>query len=145
MCALDILGGKCTGEVLELAKAKALEDGKPVTVLRQLSNAEAEIENEKRKRAEQLRLAEEARRQAIVAKSNYHVTDVDPFGQKRFFMSAPKRDGGPPATEKQKNVIGRAGIDPRNLTKKRAGWIISLLIENNWKLPKKYEFLKRAS
>lgn len=142
VCALDILGGKCTGEVLERAKQKALEDGKPVAVLRQLTKAEAELEDEKRKRIEARRLAEEARRNGVVAKSHFHMVDVDPFGQQRFFASASKKALGPPATDKQKRLIGRFGINPRDLTKKKAGWIISILADNHWILPKEYEWLR---
>lgn len=142
VCALDILGGKCTGEVLERAKQKALEDGKPVAVLRQLTKAEAELEDEKRKRIEARRLAEEARRNGVVAKSHFQMVDVDPFGQQRFFASASKKALGPPATDKQKRLIGRFGINPRDLTKKKAGWIISILADNHWTLPKDYEWLR---
>lgn len=144
--ALDILSGKCTLEALEYAKQKALKEGKPVTVLRALSNAEIEVENERKRKAEAKRLAEEARKRNVVAKVNFNVRDVDPFGQTRFFAATPKNGhAGPPATPKQKAVIGRFGINPSNLTKKRAGWILGILADNKWRLPQKYEFLREQS
>lgn len=146
ICALDVLGGKCSDEVIEAAIAKAKADGKPVTVLKQLSNAEAESEKQKREAAERWRLAQEARKRGIVAKADFHHVEVDPFGQKHFSgWNGNKRQSGPPATEKQKKVIGRAGINPSNLTKKKAGWILSILSANNWRLPEQYKWMKERA
>lgn len=80
ICALDILGGKRSGAAVEAAIKKAKEEGKPVTVLRALSNAEIEVEKAKREAIERARLYEEARRKNLVAKSNFSQIDVDPFG-----------------------------------------------------------------
>lgn len=145
ICALDVLGFKHSDEVIEAAIAKAKADGKPVTVLKQLSAAEADLEKKRREAAERLRLAQEARKRGIVAKADFHHVEVDPFGQKQFATFHKSKHIGPPATDKQKKVIGNAGINPKELTKKKAGWIISILAANNWRLPKQYEFLKQAS
>lgn len=80
ICAIDILSGKCSPEAVERAIKKVKEEGRPVTVLRVLSNAEMELESERKRRAEELRLAEEARKRRIVAKANFSSIDVDPFG-----------------------------------------------------------------
>jgi len=141
VCALDILSGKCSQEAVDLAIEKAKSEGKPVTVLKILDKSEAELEQQRRERAEAQRLAIEARKRGVVAKAQFEQIHVDPFGQAAFYKSNAKRESGPPATEKQKKVIGRAGINPVGLSKKKAGWILNILSSNNWKLPEKYKFL----
>lgn len=135
ICALDILGGKSSPEVVERAIKQAQCDGKPVTVLRQLSTSEIQLEQEKEQAKERQRLADEARKKRIVAKSNFDTVDIDPFGHKRFGFGSQTRPKGPEATDAQKRVIGRAGINPVGWTKKQAGMIIGLLAENGWRLP----------
>lgn len=144
VCALDILGGKRSSEVVEAAIAKAKAEGKPVTVLKILTNAEAELENKKREAAERARLEAEARKRGIVAKADFHHVHVDPFGNQSFYKANSKRREGPPATEKQKRVIGQYGINPANLTKKKAGWILSILAKHDWLLPNEYKWLREA-
>lgn len=146
ICALDILGGKRESDVIESAISKAKEDGKPVTVLKILNNAEAELERKKQEAAKRALLAEEARKRGIVAKADFHHVHVDPFGQQSFYKANGKhRDAGPPATEKQKRVIGQYGINPQNLSKKKAGWILNILANHDWMLPNEYKWLREVA
>lgn len=146
VCALDILGGKCSPEVIEHAIAKAKADGKPVTVLKQLSVAEWELDKRRKEAEETIRLAEEARKKRIVAKATFHHIDVDPFGQSRFFTGhRGQKSNGAPASEPQLKVIGRAGIPTTGVTKKKASWIIGILAKNDWRLPEQYQFLKKPA
>lgn len=144
VCALDVLGGSHTDEEIEHAIELAKEQGKPVTVLKILNKAEADLEQKKREQAEAMRLALEARKRGVVAKAEFHHVHVDPFGQQNFLKVNGKRQAGPPATEKQKRAIGRAGINPVNLTRKKAGWILNILSANNWRLPEQYKWLKES-
>ena len=145
VCAIDILSGKSSQAAIDHAIEKAKAEGKPVTVLKTLTNAEWELEKKRKEEAERLRLAIEARRRGVVAKVDYNQIHVDPFGQSSFGGWGKKnKDTGPPATENQKRVIGRAGINPVNLSKKKAGWILSILSANNWTLPERYKFLKET-
>lgn len=148
--ALDIMGGKCTLEALELAKRKALKEGKPVTVLRTLSNAEIELENERKALAERKRLAEEARKRNVVAKVDFNVRDVDPFGrngQGRFFTHNGKNLKTPPS-EAQCWRLGFYGIRPNGWTKKQASMILGKLRgKDGWvsrdKFPKELEWTRK--
>lgn len=81
---LDVLSGKKSDEVVQEAIEKAKKDGKPVMVLKQLSNAEAELERKRKEAAERFRLAEEARKKGIVAKTDHNMVDVDAFGSYKF-------------------------------------------------------------
>lgn len=141
ICALDILGGKWSDEVKERAIKEAKESGKPVTVTKQLNNAESALKREQLEMAERLRLEEEARKKKIVAKSDYTQADVDPFGQQSFGYNGRGKQKKP-ATFKQCRVLERAGIPTRNLDSKRARFFISVLAENNWKLPEKFEWIR---
>lgn len=144
ICTLHVLGGKHSDETIEAAIAKAKADGKPVTVLKQLSAAEAELDRKRREAAEKLRLAKEAHKRSIVAKADFNHVEVDPFGQKQFGGWSKTKSKGEPATEKQKKAIGNAGINPIGWTKNQARMIIGLLANNYWRLPAdpKYDWIR---
>lgn len=139
--AIDIMAGNCSLEAIEHAKEKALRDGKPVTVLKTLSNAEIELELERKRKAEARRLAEEARKRNVVAKVDFRVRDVDPFGQQQFFAHNGKAHKTGKASPKQIRVMGRAGVNPRHWNKAR--FVVGLLANNNWCIPEKYEWLRK--
>ncbi|HEX6827236.1 MAG TPA: DEAD/DEAH box helicase [Nitrospiraceae bacterium] len=111
-CA-DILGGKSSPEAIQRAVEKTIAEGKPKLVLTTLSNAEKKIAEERQKAKEDAERQEEARKAALVAKSKFSMYEVDPFnghGEK----SSLSKDGHwqRPVSEKQKNVLRKAGYDP---------------------------------
>lgn len=145
VCALDVLGMNSTQAAIEYAITKAKNDGKPVTVLRELSSAEIELAKKAKEAEDRARLEEEARKRKIVAKSQFHHINVDPFGRQNGFQTGHRgnRNGvRNPPTPKQLKVICRAGINPTNLTKKKASWIISILSKNKWELPEEFRWLR---
>lgn len=134
ICAIDILSGKCSEQAVERAIQKAKDGGKPVTVVRILSNAELELESERKRRAEEWRLAEEARKRRIVAKANFDSIEVDPFGnsgpmskwQKTF-----KHDGsttskdGRKFSDKQLYWLHDAGVNAHSIGYRQGQAIIN--------------------
>ncbi len=140
VCALDVLSGKCSKEAIEHAIELAKEGGKPVTVLKILSAAEADLEKKRRDAAEAQRLAIEARKAGIVAKADFNHIDVDPFGRQTFHKEYRKRQLVP-ATEKQLGTLRSFGIK-REVSKKQAGWILNIIAKNDWILPEKYKWLR---
>lgn len=145
ICAIDMLSGKCSLEAIETVKRKLLEEGKPATVLRQLTNAEAEIERKRREEVEKRRLLEEARKKKVVAKANFHMVDVDAFGQQKFLVGGPSKEARRKSriSERQAFRLGQAGFNPRTLPVKTAYWILGILAKNNWQLPKESEWIRR--
>ena len=104
MTSVDILGGKVSDRVRELA-VKRMDGGKPMDVDEAIAAAKIE-EEEERKR-------EEARRAKLKARAKYHVSSVDPFDT--FAIApAPERgwDRGKQLTEKQANLLRKQGIEP---------------------------------
>lgn len=150
ICAIDILSGKCSPEAVERAIRKVKEEGKPVTVLRVLSNAEMELESERKRRAEELRLAEEARKRRIVAKANFSSIDVDPFGHTKPMVAWQKtfsHDGsvtskdGRRFSEKELYWLHDAGVNAHSILYRQGKAIIA---KQRVKLrPKQIDWLKR--
>ncbi len=88
----DILGGKYSEEVIEAAKQKAIESGKPVMVSKSLNNAQIEADRKKREAAERARLAEEAKKRKIIYKVDWKEKEVDPFGNKEHMPTQKNED-----------------------------------------------------
>jgi superfamily II DNA or RNA helicase len=114
----DVLGGNYSEEVIEAAKAKAIEHGKPVMVSKSLSNAQIEADRKKREAAERARLAEEAKKRRIIYKVDWVDKNVDPFGKKEHMPTANQfrsRDSKQ-LSEKVMFFLRRAGIsDPSRM------------------------------
>lgn len=146
ICALDVLGGKHDEKTIERAIEEAKESGKPKMVLKTLTNAEAAIERDRKAAIERLRALDEARRNGLVAKVDFHQTDVDPFGGSKLGgYKNSKKSPGVPASERQVNVLRQYGIKTAGLTKKKAGWVLSILADNDWMLPNQYKWLREAT
>jgi superfamily II DNA or RNA helicase len=130
----DILGGKISDDVVERAIAKAKKDGKPVRVLANLNNTEREVKVE----------AVEDEKARVLARSQFHMGGVDLMhghsGQMSQWQSSHMAAS---ASEKQINVMRRAGVHPDFWVKRMAGRIIGKLVENQWHLPAEMEFVKR--
>lgn len=114
-CA-DILGGKVSEEAIEVAKEKALKDGKPVKILVTLTNAQIELERKRQEAIEKARREKEARKAHLLAKVDHSIEDVNPFGnaQKIPVTARISRDGRE-FSEPQARVLRKAGYDPSKL------------------------------
>lgn len=127
-CA-DVLGGKISEEAVEAAKAKAIKEGKPVRILRTMSNAEAELEQQKREAAERKRKAEEARKARLLARVEYNTEDVDPFSGHQVKPSGNimSRDGRQ-FSEPQLKILREKGHDPSRYSYKQGQAIIGKIL-----------------
>lgn len=128
----DILGGNDPEPVRDLANEIARKNGRGADVEAALEEARARIEEERRraeqeaaKRAEAKRLREEqiareaARRANLRAKADYTRRSVDPFdvlGIARDPEAIAKWTGDRPVSDKQKQLLLRAGVDPSSMS-----------------------------
>lgn len=141
----DILGGKHTNEVIELAKEYAKstsKNGKPANMMTELQKAESEI-------ARRRRMAEEsAARKHIRGKATFHTRRVNPFD---MFDITPYRERGwhkgRLPTTKQINYLQKNGVDTDGMTFTQASQLIDTLIkrrESKLCTFKQAKVLKRA-
>lgn len=109
MTTADVLGGNISDEAVARAVKKAKADGQPVDMRELLEKSEEEI----RKEREERRQREEAQKAKLVAKVRYVTRAVNPFDA---YDIQPARargwDAGKQLSEKQANVLRKAGIDP---------------------------------
>ena len=120
----DILGGKYSEQAVERAISRARE-GKPVRMDEALKEEEEAIRREQK-------LIEEGRRAKLVAKAQYSMQRVDPFDVFQIEPVQPRGwDAGKTLTEKQRNIITKAGIDPDTLPYSQAKQLIGEIM-NRW-------------
>ena len=128
----DILGGNDPEPVRDLANEIARKNGRGADVEAALEEARARIEEERRRaeeeaarRAEAKRLREEqiareaARRANLRAKADYTRRSVDPFdvlGIARDPAAIAKWTGDRPVSDKQRQLLLRAGVDPSSMS-----------------------------
>lgn len=124
---MDILGGKISEKAAERAKENALRDGKPKMVMAALSNAQIELEREHQKQMEKERLWREAQRSHLMARSNYALTDVNPFGHNHEFIPIHKRQtrDGKIFSQRQAQALRELGCEPNKLGFRQGHAIIS--------------------
>jgi len=104
MTSVDILGGRVSEQVRELA-VKKLGDGKPMRVDEAL-DAAAEAERKEKER-------EAARRVALTARAKWTAQNVDPFDVFEVQPVADRGwDKGKHLSEAQANLLRKQGIDP---------------------------------
>ncbi len=121
----DILGGKYSDEIVELANRNIERSDKPADIASELVKAEREIEKRRRTREEA------ARRAKIRVASRYSMSQVNPFD---VLDVVPCREPGwhvgRLATERQKAAIQKFGVDvPEGLSFTHAGQLIDRLIK----------------
>jgi len=121
--SVDILGGRCSPDVLEIARAAIEEKTKAGQAARlDYELIEAEREKQRRKEAE-----EERRRKHLAAKAKYEAQRTDVFdGQQRGVGRQVGRYEDRP-TPKQAYFLRLRGIDTQNLTKRQCSAIIGKL------------------
>ena len=106
--AVDILGGKVSDEVVEMARKKIAEAKGPVNVqevLKEMDETKREMDERKAREA--------AMRDKIRGRVKFSAVKVDPFA---VFQLQPVKargwDHGRVLSEKQRNILMRQGIDP---------------------------------
>ncbi len=120
----DILSGKVSDDVRERAKQNAIESGRPKLISKTLSNADLELQREE---VERRRLAEEAHKAQLVAKSQFHTKQVNAFGKKDHTIPLQygKSRDGRNYTPNQLYVLREAGCDPNRYPYKQGQAIIA--------------------
>ena len=105
----DILGGNISDDVVEAAIREAKKSGQPLDM--------AEEIKKQQKLADERRREEAARRAALQARSNFMLTDIDPFNAWDITPAKERGwDKGKRFTEKQSMVLmQRIGVDPAKI------------------------------
>ena len=126
--AADILGGRYTDEIVELAKENAEKDSneskKPVDICTELQKAEREI-------AKRHQMAEDAiARDHLLLRAKYSTAKINPFN---IIDIDPKREApwhkGRPPTSGQEAYLEKCGVDTDGLTFTHASQIIDSMIK----------------
>jgi superfamily II DNA or RNA helicase len=113
MTTADILGGKCSDEVIERAKHRAEQSGEKVRMDALLDEEVEEIQ----KRIEEQKQREAARKAHLVAKAKWRSRSVSPFELWDLTPALSRGwDKGRSYSEKQKNfLLDKLGIDPASI------------------------------
>ncbi len=124
--AADVLGGRYSDEIIELATRNAERSSKPVDIASELIKAEREIERRRRMKEEA------ALRANLKLRSRYSTSKIDPFAVLDIVpCREPGWHKGRPPTEKQKALLEKFGVTlPEGLTFVHASQLISTLIKN---------------
>jgi superfamily II DNA or RNA helicase len=119
MTSVDILGGRVSEQVRELA-VKKLGDGKPRRVDEALDEAgEAEVREKER---------QAARRAALTARAKWTVQNVDPFDVFQVQPVADRGwDKGKHLSDGQANLLRKQGIDPDSMSYGQARQLLNEL------------------
>jgi superfamily II DNA or RNA helicase len=107
--AIDILGGKISEEVRELAETAARKTGRPTPIDQMVIDASMKADAQRR-------ALEAARKARLTAKATYSVRTIDPFNS--FDITAPPTrawDSGKTLSEKQRALLRKQGVDPDTL------------------------------
>lgn len=120
----DILGGKYSYEIVELANRNIERTEKPANIASELVKAEREIEKRCRMREEA------ARRTKIKVASRYSTSKVNPFDVLDIVpCREPGWHKGKPATDRQKAAIRKFGVDvPEGLSFTHASQLVAKLL-----------------
>ncbi len=125
---VDVLGGKITEEARQAAKQKAVKDGKPVRILVTMTNAEVELEKQKREAAEKARQREAARKAHLLASVNYHSQNVNPFDSKDIMPTGNSKfskDGRQFSEPELRILRTKLGCSPEKLSFRQGKAIIA--------------------
>ena len=116
----DILGGKVSDEVLDIARSRLRESGKPVDVSEAIEEAQAELRKRK--------MREAAQRAAIVARTQYTMSKIDPFDAWDITPAVSRGwDNGKHLSDKQAAILRKNGIDPDKLPYSQAKQLLNEL------------------
>jgi superfamily II DNA or RNA helicase len=141
----DILGGHVTEAAKEKAVKVAMEKEAPVKIMVTMSNAEEEIERQRQLAMEKARKLEESRKSHLLARSEFHLTEVNPFSNdhERIPLHKRRSKDGRFFSEKQSRVLRLAGCDPERFGYKQGQAIITSYYKKHPASAKQVETLKR--
>lgn len=130
-CA-DVLGGKVSEEARAAAKEKAVKEGKPVRITLTMDNAQIELEQKRQEAAEKARREREARKAHLVARVDYGVQTVDPFGNEdvRIPLHRRRSRDGNFFSEKQAGILRNAGVNPESVKYRQGQAIIGKIMSS---------------
>jgi superfamily II DNA or RNA helicase len=131
MTTADILGGNVSEEAIEAAIKQARGSGNQLRMDKILEEEEKRIEERKKRELEQ-----SARKARLVGKATYKMQKIDPFDLLQIKPVQPRGwDNKKTLTEKQANILRKAGYDPNEMEYGRAKQLIGILIDrwNNHK------------
>ena len=116
----DILGGKVSDEVLDIARSRLRESGKPLDVSEAIDEAQKELQKRK--------MREAAQRAAIVARTQYTMQQINPFDAWDITPAVERGwDRGKHLSEKQAAILRKQGIDPDGLPYSQAKQLLNEL------------------
>lgn len=126
----DILGGKYSEEVVELAKKNAEKKGKPTDIATELQQAEREIAH-RRKMAEEAEL-----RRQLKPTTKYKVSSSNPFDVLDIspLQNSPGQQDKPP-TQKQLDYLNRYGMNTDGLSYLQCRQLV-VQVNERWKTGK---------
>jgi superfamily II DNA or RNA helicase len=140
----DILGGHVSEAAAEEAKKVAMSKESPVKMMVTMSNAEIELERQRQAAMDKARKLEEARKSHLLAKTEFHITDVDPFSHRHERIPIDKRHSkdGRIFSENQAKVLRLAGCDPSRFGYKQGQAIIAGYYKKHPGTPRQLEILR---
>jgi superfamily II DNA or RNA helicase len=115
VCALDVLDGTNDDEVRKKARA-LIDENEQLDIMEAIDLAASAVAESKRKK--------------VIAEAKYKAVDVDPFSVLGVH-AAPGRWGGQEMTDRQREVLERAGIDAKQLDKGQASALIEKVIQRS--------------
>lgn len=117
MTGADLLGGKYADEVKELAIEIMEKEGRRRRLSEALEEAQEEVIRKEREEADLKRKLEEARKAKLVANAKYVTQVINPFDAYDIQPDSNQdKSRGGTLTEKQRNVLVKAGIDPDSMS-----------------------------
>jgi superfamily II DNA or RNA helicase len=136
MTSMDILGGKVSDDVVQRSILDAIKSGKPVRVCRTLTQAEINLEREKRKAAAEWERLQEERRKKVLARSKFTYHKVNPFD--REFQGAglefTHRPHWRSLSEKQRTLLRSRGYNPDRMSPQQGRVLIGVIAKREgWK------------
>lgn len=115
---VDIVAPDASSQAKSRAKSKAEKSGKPENMADLVRASEEEILKEREERQRRA-LEEAARKQRLVAKNNYAITEVDVFARLNVRLEPPslwEKRQGIELTGPQKEAIRKMGVDPDKIS-----------------------------
>jgi superfamily II DNA or RNA helicase len=122
MCSADILGGKYSDEVVDIAREEIRRSQKPENIEEILEKAEAEYQERKKREA--------AKKARLVIGAKYSQIFIDPFDLLNVKPGKARGwDQGKELTDKQKNLLIKQGINPEGMPFHEAKQLIGELFK----------------
>lgn len=131
MTSYDILAGKISPEIIDRAIKACQKNEKGKFVCKHLTNEEEAARKEKERRADSNRKSEEERKARLIAKVQYGIREVNPFGRDKGPVQQHHLDwqGERVPTEKMRRILSSRNYNPDRYNFKQALAIIGKIAE----------------